>query len=270
MGATGMQAPLCPAYGAIDSHAHLERGEYAEDLAAVLARAWECGLSGVVAVGSGENPAVFLETQRLAASDSRIKAAVGIHPHVASHADALWGPLRSCLGMEGVVALGELGLDFHYDFSPRPVQMDVMRRQLALARELGLPVVLHIREAFEESLRVLDELAPLHRGVVHCFSGSWGQAREYLDRGLAISVPGIVTFSRAADIRDAVQRIPEDRLLVETDSPYLAPVPFRGRRNEPCRVAHTLAEVAKLRGTDPAHLGPVTAANTARLFGFRG
>jgi len=149
------------------------------------------------------------------------------------------------------------------------VQVDVMRRQLAMSRERSLPVVLHVREAFEEALRALDAEALSWEGVVHCFSGSWSEAEEYLKRGLHLSLPGIVTFDGSAELRAVAARIPLDRLLVETDSPYLAPVPFRGRRNEPALVAFVVAAVAAARGMSCEELASLTRENTRRLFRWR-
>jgi len=254
------------AFGAIDSHAHLERGDYAQQVDGVLDRAWNHGISAIVAVAAGKAPAVFAETAALASAHSRIRMIAGIHPHYASAHSTLWAPLTAGLKSEEVVAVGELGLDFHYMNSPRQVQLDVMRRQLDLALELSLPAVLHVREAFEEALEVLDEYGGAVSGVVHCFSGDEAAAAEYLSRGLYLSVPGIVTFPKATALQEALAGIPRDRLLVETDCPYLAPAPFRGRTNEPAYLAFTVAAVAEALGMGPAALAALTAENTRRVF----
>jgi TatD DNase family protein len=257
------------AYAAIDSHAHLDRRSFGDELPAVAERAFAHGVSGIVAIAAGDDERVFADALRLAEQEPRVRVVAGIHPHVAANACRLWGPLADALGHPAVVGIGELGLDFHYDFSPRPVQVDVMRRQLAMSRERSLPVVLHVREAFEEALRALDAEALSWEGVVHCFSGSWSEAEEYLKRGLHLSLPGIVTFDGSAELRAVAARIPLDRLLVETDSPYLAPVPFRGRRNEPALVAFVVAAVAAARGMSCEELASLTRENTRRLFRWR-
>lgn len=254
------------AMGAIDSHAHLEGGDYAHQVGGVLDRAWDHGVSGIVAVAAGKNPTVYPETTALAESDPRIRMIVGIHPHYASSASELWTPFTQALLSEKVVAIGELGLDFHYTYSPQPVQLDVMRRQLDLALELNLPVVLHIREAQEEALGVLDEYGGSVTGVVHCFSSGADAAAEYLSRGLYLSIPGIVTFPKALELREAIAGIPHTRLLVETDCPYLAPAPFRGKTNEPAYLAFTVAAVAEALDMKPAALAALTAENTRRVF----
>ncbi len=254
------------ALGAIDSHAHLERRDYANLAEGVLERAWRHGVSAIVAVAAGKNPEVFSETEALAAGDKRIRMIAGIHPHYASAVDRLWTPLTEVLQSPEVVAVGELGLDFHYMNSPQQIQLDVMRRQIDLALDLALPVVLHVREALEEALSVLDEYGESLSGVVHCFSGDEHAAAEYISRGLYLSIPGIVTFPKALALREALAAVPRERLLVETDCPYLAPAPFRGKTNEPAYVAFTVAAVAEAVNMEPAALAALTAENTRRVF----
>jgi TatD DNase family protein len=255
------------AHGAFDSHAHLERAVYAGEVEAVLDRAWTHGLGGIILVAAADYPEVYDETLALAALDSRLAAVAGIHPHYARHAPVLRPALERALATGSVAALGEFGLDFHYDLSPREEQRSVMRWQMALAAELDLPKVLHVREAFEESLAILDEFGSTHDGVVHCFSGTAEEAREYVARGLHLSIPGIVTFgNKAGELREAVAETPLDRLLVETDSPYLAPHPFRGRRNEPALVAFVVEEVARCKGLSPEEVARATTENVRRLF----
>jgi TatD DNase family protein len=255
------------AAGAIDSHAHLERGTYGEELGAVLERAWAHDVSAIVLISASDDPAVFAETAALAATDKRLSMVAGIHPHCARHHKNLLPALNELLGLDDLVAIGEIGLDYHYDFSPREEQQSVFRSQLALARDHELPVVLHLREALDDALTILDEFGPRHHGIVHCFTGTSEEAALFLSRGLHISIPGIITFGRGAQpIRDAVAAIPLDRLLVETDSPYLSPHPFRGRRNEPAMVAFVLEEVARCKGISVAEAASATRENTRRVF----
>jgi TatD DNase family protein len=254
------------ALGAIDSHAHLEAAVFKDELPQVLEEAWRHGLSGIVAVAAGDSPEVVAETLGLADRNPRIWAVAGVHPHVASQFDRLWPAVEAACRTGKVVGLGEFGLDFHYDFSARHSQMEAMRRQAACARELGLPMVLHIREAVEESLRILDELGPTHEGIIHCFTGNHREAAEFLQRGFHLSIPGVVTFGRNAEaLVEAVKSIPLDRLLVETDSPYLAPAPFRGRRNQPAYVAFVVAAIAAIRGMEPREVAAATRDNCVRL-----
>ncbi|MBM4354787.1 MAG: TatD family deoxyribonuclease [Deltaproteobacteria bacterium] len=261
--------PDLDAFGAIDSHAHLDSETFGDDLEGVLSRAWNAGIRAILAVAASESPDIYARTTALAARNARVFAALGIHPHNASLAEILEPPLLARLEDPKVVALGEIGLDFHYRFSPEEVQKDVMHRQVGLALDKGLPVILHVREAHAQSLAILDSLSARHRGVVHCFTGGPREAEAYLERGLHISIPGVVTFgARAGELAEAVRIIPEDRLLVESDTPFLAPHPFRGRRNEPALVALVVKCVARLRGTQPEVLAGVTAANTLRLFGM--
>jgi len=259
--------PGLDAFGAIDSHAHLDPETFGEDVDSVLARAWAAGVAAVVVVAASGKPDIFGRTTALAAGRERVFCALGIHPHNASQESVLREPLLQHLGDPKVVAMGEIGLDFHYRFSPESIQKAVMRAQVDLALEADLPLVLHVREAFAESLEILDAAASVHRGVVHCFTGGPREAEAYLKRGLHISIPGVVTFgARASLLAEAVRMIPEDRLLVETDSPFLAPHPFRGRRNEPAMVALVVRCVAALRCMAPEKLACVTAENTRSVF----
>lgn len=255
------------AAGAIDSHAHLEAGTYGEELSAVLERAWSHDLGGIVLVSASDNPDIFAETASLAATDARLWMVAGIHPHCARHEERLLPALERVLEDRNLVAIGEMGLDYHYDFSPRDVQKTVFRNQLSLAAKRGLPIVLHLREALDDALEILDDYGPVHRGVVHCFTGSPGEAEQFLRRGFHISIPGIVTFGGGAQtLRETVAAIPLDRLLVETDAPYLAPHPFRGRRNEPALVAFTLEAVAGCKEISLEEAALATMENTRRVF----
>jgi TatD DNase family protein len=259
----------------IDSHCHLDDRRFADDLAAVLRRAAAAGVEAVVSVGT--DPESWDRT--LAVSESpagggdggvsrpAIRAALGLHPQEASRAGpALWRRLEALLPR--AVAVGEIGLDFYRERSPRAAQQEAFAVQLAMARRYGLPVILHVREAGDEALAALAS-AGIDRGVWHCFSGDWDLARRALDLGLHLGFGGLVTFEKGTDgVRDAARRCPRDRLLLETDAPYLAPHPFRGRRNEPALVSVTARRVAELRGEDAEVVAEAAAANARRLFGL--
>lgn len=253
----------------IDSHAHLDFEDFGKDLDGVVARAKEAGLERIVCIGLWKGPGDFGNALELASRDpSFFSATVGIHPHEAAQVPpADWEAFSRLARDPRVVAVGEMGLDFHYDRSPRPVQEEAFRRSLRLAREVAKPIVIHVREADETCLRCLrEEGIPAQGGVVHCFTGDAAAARAYLELGLHVSVSGIATFKTAEPIREAVRITPRDRLLVETDSPFLAPIPFRGKRNEPAYVAHVAAKVAEVWGTTPDEVGRVTTVNVKRLF----
>ena len=251
----------------VDTHAHLHFPEFAEDLDAVLARARAAGVRAMVTIGTDRdtNPAAVALAER----HPEIYATVGIHPHDAAAAteadfDALERLARGCAK---VVALGERGLDFCRNLSPRDAQERAFRRQIALARALRKPIVVHCRDAHAETLQILagervDEIG----GVMHCFSGDVEVATRCLDLGLLISLAGPVTYKNARALPEVARFVPEDRLVVETDCPYLPPHPHRGQRNEPAHVAITAARVAALRGTDPDALGEALTRNAARLF----
>ena len=249
----------------IDSHAHVSSAKFEEDRGEVLARARAEGLVAIVDVGCD------LESSRaslaLAEREPDVWAAAGVHPHEARHWDAgSAGALRELLAHPRCVALGEIGLDFHYDFSPRESQRQAFRAQLRLALELDLPVVLHVREAYDEALATLDEHRdPRLRGVAHCFTGTAAEAEGFVRRGFAVSFSGAVTFKSATAIQEAARIVPPELLLVETDCPYMAPVPLRGRRCEPGFVAHTARFLAALRGEPEEELRRRTAANAARV-----
>ncbi len=253
----------------VDSHAHLDSDEGASDLGGVRERARAAGLERVVCIGLWRGPGSFGNALELAAAEPGFySATVGIHPHECARVpEADWEACRRLAGDPRVVGVGETGLDFHYDHSPRPDQERCFRRSLGIARQAGKPVVVHVREADEDCARVLrEEGVPPAGGVVHCFTGGWAAARTYLDLGLHVSVAGVVTFKNAEAVREAVRRIPRDRLLVETDSPFLAPVPFRGKRNEPAHVAEVARAVAALWGVPPEEAAATTAENALRFF----
>lgn len=254
----------------IDAHCHLERETYGDELDAVIARALDAGLTHMVAVGASGVSTGARQAVALAERLDSVYATVGLHPHDAAKVEeADIETITSLLDHAKVVALGEIGLDYHYDFSPRDVQRDVFRCMLQLGRERNVPVMLHVREAHEETLQIVDAVGlPERGGVVHCFTGDPDEAAAYLERGLHLSIPGVVTFKKADALREAVRQIPLDRLLVETDCPYLAPVPFRGKRNEPAYVVHTAATIGDIKGLTGEDIGRIAAQNTMRLFGI--
>ena len=255
----------------IDSHCHLAGDQFEADLQAVVDRALGAGLTGALIILSATDDTEGARAPGVRESWPGVRFAVGIHPHQAGpHAgeiDRAIEKLRAGLDRHDAVALGEIGLDYHYDFSPREVQQEVFRRQIALARELALPIVIHTREATDDTLRILREDAAGVRTVFHCFTGDVDMARAALGIGAWLSFAGIVTFPKAEALRDVVRMVPADRLLVETDSPYLAPVPYRGKRNEPAYVARVVDTIAEVRGESPAQVALQTADNFGAVFG---
>lgn len=251
----------------VDSHLHLDDPRFDADRDAVLARARQAGVGAALTIGNGSGPDDMGCGLALARAHDWIFTSVGVHPHDASRMEPRHQEMMAELAAhDRVVAIGETGLDYHYDNSPRPVQREAFGRQLALARTCDLPVIVHTREAEEDTIALLGEHGPL-RGVVHCFTGSAKLAERALDMGLMLSFSGILTFPKSDALRTVAARVPEDRLLVETDAPYLSPVPHRGQRNEPAFVTATAAALARLRGASPERLGEATTENFKRLFG---
>lgn len=256
----------------VDSHAHISTRKFDADRAEVLARAREAGLEAIVDVGC--DLASSEASAALAAREPLVWAAVGVHPHEAKHWDAETpARLRALAAQERVVAIGEMGLDFFYNHSPADVQRDVFRAQLRLAVELDMPAVLHIRDAYDEALGILDahfaaEGGSKLRGVAHCFTGNAAQAKGFADRGFGVSFTGVVTFKKSADVQEAARVVPLDKLLVETDCPYMSPVPKRGKRCEPSFVVHTARKIAELRGVPAEAVFEATTANAKRIFGL--
>lgn len=254
---------------AIDTHAHLEMEAFDGDREAVLARAAEAGLTAIVTVGT-----TLPDCEKAVALTRLYKpvyAAVGIHPHEVKDIDAAtYDALRVLAQQEKVVAIGEIGLDFFYDLSPREVQLRCFQEQLNLAEELDLPVIIHDREAHPEILEILRSRKGSLRGVLHCFSGNWAMACECLDLGFHLSVAGPVTYRKADQLRAVAREVPLGRLLIETDAPYLAPQPYRGKRNEPAYVMETARYLAGIRGIPVDELEQQTTANARRLFGIDG
>ena len=256
----------------IDSHCHLADEKFAADLVAVVARAKAAGLERVCTILAGNNAAEAAQAETLLALWPAVRFAVGVHPHqaheFASDPDRAVAAVRDQIAKTPAArAVGEIGLDYHYDFSPRDVQHAVFRGQVRLARELGLPIVVHTREADEDTIRIVrEEGGGEVRGVLHCFTGTAALADAGLALGFYISLAGIITFPRAGELRDVVRRVPVDRLLTETDSPFLAPVPHRGERNEPAYVARVVEALAALHGMRASDMAETTRANFHALF----
>jgi TatD DNase family protein len=256
----------------LDSHCHVSASEFDGDRDAVLARAFEAGLVGLVAIGSGYGVAGNARALALAESDARIFATAGVHPHEATELDDDGrASLEGWLAHPRVVAVGECGLDYHYMRSPREVQREVLAFQLGLARERRLPVSLHVRgdrpDAFAETLDLWLEVGGRElEGVLHCYTGSLGFAQRALDAGLYVSFSGILTFKRDRGLREVARSLPLDRILVETDAPLLAPEGLRGRRNEPLHVARVGAILAELHGVAVEAVAITTTRNARRLF----
>jgi TatD DNase family protein len=249
----------------VDSHCHLDHERFAADLEATLERAAAAGVTHILTIGTGDGPPELDRAIRLAERYPRVSATVGVHPHEASKvAPETYENLRE-LGLHPkVVAFGEIGLDYHYDFSPRETQREVFIRQLEIARELGLPVTIHTREAWDDTMSILRDnwSGP---GVMHCFTGGPAQAQEALAIGFHLSYGGVLTFKTADAVRESARITPDDRLLIETDAPYLAPIPYRGKRNEPAMMIQTAEKLADIRGTTPARIGEITGGNFERL-----
>jgi len=253
----------------VDSHCHLDDRRFDADREAVIARARQAGVECMLAIGSGDGPPDLEAAVRLAERYPALYATVGVHPHDAAKAtQETWSRLESLLRHPKVVALGEIGLDYHYNFSPPEIQREVFIRQLELARVWRKPIIIHTREAWPDTLQLLATrwkpggLA----AVMHCFSGGSEQARQCLDMGFYLSFAGVVTFPKAMAVAEAGRLTPSDRLLIETDAPYLAPVPLRGRRNEPAFVVHIARRLAELRGQSLETVAAATTENFRRLF----
>lgn len=255
----------------VDSHAHIDGPEYDTDRDQVIARAREAGVQKILNVGTGDpQSGAFERAVLLAESQEHIYAAVGVHPHDAKlYDDASETRIKDLIKESSrVIAWGEIGLDFHYDNSPRDVQCEAFRRQLRLARNANLPVIIHTREAEEETIAILrsDWVGANRQGVMHCFTGSARLARQCIELGFSISFSGILTFKNATDLRTIAAEVPLERLLIETDCPYLAPIPFRGKRNEPAYVVEVARCLSQVRKIEVQDLARITTANFSRLF----
>lgn len=267
----------------VDSHAHLDSSRYEEDREAMLRRAWAAGVGTVLSIGIGDGPATMhgaLELSRKYAKHTeipRILATAGIHPHEASLADeAAYARLDQLLQEPEVIACGEIGLDYYYDHSPRDEQRRVFARQMEISAARKRPIIIHCRpsdgttNAWDDTLDMLGEqwARTSLGGVLHCFTGEWNHASRALDYGFLLSFAGNVTFPKAQSIREAAQKVPLGSMLVETDAPFLAPVPHRGKRNEPAWVNEVAAKVAELRETEIVAIASGTTENFNRFFGL--
>jgi TatD DNase family protein len=256
----------------IDSHCHLADDTFAQDLDDVVRRARDAGVERALVILEAGNGKEAAQAARLDALWPEVRFSIGVHPHQAHQFAA--DPDRAATVVRdqwtatpGARAVGEIGLDYHYDFSPRDVQQAVFRAQLRLARELDRPVVIHTREAEDDTVTMLrEEGGGRLRGVLHCFTGTQALADAGLDLGFYVSLAGIITFPKAEELRQTVRRVPLDRVLTETDSPFLAPVPYRGKRNEPAHVARVVDALAALHGKPAADLEEQTTANFHTLF----
>ena len=262
----------------IDSHCHLADEQFAADLGAVVERARAAGVDGALCILDALNEDEARRADGVAGAWPDAAFAIGIHPHQAGAVEEAPGGLdgvapvvrRLLDARAGACAVGEIGLDYHYDFAPPRIQIEVFRRQIALARELALPIVVHTREADADTLDAIraEGDGAVH-GVFHCFTGDAPFARKALDLGFHVSFSGIVTFRNAAAIREAAAIVPADRLLVETDAPYLSPVPFRGRRNEPARVSQVVDTLSEVRAVSRDDVIEATRRSYGQLFGAR-
>jgi TatD DNase family protein len=256
----------------IDSHCHIAGPEFAGDLEDVVSRARQAGLTGALVILAADDEPELQQALVVSRYWAGVRFSVGVHPHAAGK--FISDPAAAAALVERTIAeqpwtraVGEIGLDYHYDFSPRDVQQEVFRHQIRLARRLKRPVVIHTREAEDDTFRILDdEQASEVGGVFHCFTGDRDMARRVLDVGFHLSLAGIVTFPRAPELKEVARLVPLERLLIETDSPYLAPVPHRGSRNEPARVGRVAEVIAELRGTTVEAIARATSDNFQRVF----
>ena len=251
----------------IDSHAHLDFDRFDDDREAMLKRAQGAGVERILSIGTQLTSSKA--ALALAKTHTFIYSSAGVHPlAVGEFDDGDWPELAALWRDPHVRAVGETGLDYYYDSAQQPRQRRLFEKHIRAASEVGLPLVIHIRDAFDDAFELLERLGTPAGGVLHCFTGGKKECERALELGLYISLSGIATFKSAKALREAIPEIPKDRLLVETDAPYLAPVPLRGQRNEPAFVVHTAAEVARLRGESYPELCGSTRANAQRLFGF--
>lgn len=252
----------------IDSHCHLDSAEFNEDREAVIERALAAGVEHMMAIGTGNGPPDLEAGLRLADRHPQFYATVGIHPHDAAKAGpADFRRVADLLAHPKLLAVGEIGIDYHYDFSPREVQNSAFIEQMEIAAQARKPIVIHTREAWDDTLALIERHWTPHGigGIMHCFSGGPEEARRALDLGFYLSFGGILTFPKALAVQQAAKSAPRDRILIETDAPYLAPVPKRGKRNEPALMVHTARKLAELRGESYEELCNATTENFRRL-----
>jgi TatD DNase family protein len=249
-----------------DTHAHLDDPRFKPDQAQVAQNAKDAGLELIVNIGCGLDS--IRDTIRLTEQYDWIYGTAGVHPHEAKLMDEeVYFAMKDLAKNPKIVAIGEIGLDFHYDHSPRDVQAQVFRLQIGMARELGLPITIHDREAHQLTLEILDETHAWDLGgIIHCYSGSWQMARQIIKKGYYIAVGGVLTFPNAARIKEVVREIPMDKLLIETDCPYLAPAPYRGKRNEPAYVVRTAEAIAEIKGLPLEEVGRITTENGRKAY----
>jgi len=250
-----------------DSHAHLEMADFDGDRDEVLARARKKGVTTVITVGT--TPDEWEKAVSLTKRYEGVYAALGLHPHEAKRGGPkVYDTLRALCADERIVAYGEIGLDFFRNLSPRATQIRVFGEQLDLAADLDLPIIVHDREAHSETLAMLKGWKGKRGGVIHCFSGDRAMAEKVLEMGFYISIAGPVTYNKAHRLQEVARMVPLNRLLIETDAPYLTPAPLRGRRNEPAFIIHTAAEIGRLRDLTVEEIGAVSTENSRRLFGI--
>lgn len=256
--------------GVIDTHAHLDDAKFENDLNDTIKRAKDAGLESIITVGTWQKNKELKHVVGLADKYDFIYAALGIHPHDAKDAcDDAFKEIKELSSHPKVIAIGETGLDYHYEHSPKDIQKKVFARHIEIARELNLPLAIHSREAQNDTLDIIDRQGVRDiGGVLHCFSGSYDMARKCLDMGLYLSFTGVVTFSKAVNIHEIVKKIPVERMLIETDCPYLAPEPYRGKRNEPAFVVETARRIADIKGLSLEDVARITTLNAKNLFGI--
>jgi len=251
----------------IDTHAHLDDEQFKDDLDEVIGRAQEIGISKIITVSAA--PGSIENTINLTKKYEMVYGAVGLHPHDAKAWDAeIEKEILEGVKEEKIVAVGEIGLDYHYDFSPKDIQMEVFSTQVRLAKELNYPIIVHDRESSDDIIRILKQGLGSAGGVIHCYTGTVENAKKYLDLGMHISFTGILTFPKGENVRDAAKVVPMDKILLETDSPYLAPIPLRGKRCEPSFVKHTAEMLATVKEESLQEIIRITDENAAKLFGL--
>jgi TatD DNase family protein len=272
MTASSALPSLSPGVSVIDSHCHLDEARFGDDRDAVIARALDAGVNRMVTIGASEQMQSNYGAVALAAQHAAIFATVGVHPHDASIVSpAVVEEVARLAGSLKVVGIGETGLDYYYDNSPRAAQQEAFRQFINLARQLRLPLVVHLRDAYDDAVSILhEEHAADVGGVIHCFSGDRAAARAFLDLGFHLSFSGIVTFKNADELRAVARMVPADRFMVETDAPFLTPVPHRGKRNEPAYVVLTATAIGAVRQQPLDEVAKLASANATRCFRLPG
>jgi TatD DNase family protein len=256
----------------VDSHCHIAGPEFVDDLPAVVERARQAGIEHAFVILAADDEPELQQAAVVSRAWAEVRYAIGVHPHAAGKFSAdpsgAARQVRDCITRQPLTrAVGEIGLDYHYDYAPREAQQEVLRQQIRLARELALPIVIHSREAEDDTFAILaEERAAEVGGVFHCFTGDRAMARRVLEAGFYLSLAGIVTFPKALELKEVARMVPDERLLIETDSPFLAPVPHRGGRNEPGHVVRVAEVIAELRGTTAQAIGELAVGNFRRLF----